>query len=150
MWSLTLARKYVGLVTNSVGFTLQSTKKVQDRNRWDPTTRKKIGETRLKHRLCPNCRHPFPSKDIWLKAVLTCGECKEESCFGNLKQWLSCGLIALTSVFIGLLVLPQLTHIFGLLLLIATSLTIFTICIRFFIRPVAYQRSRENKDAGTA
>ena len=101
------------------------------------------------HRLCPHCQHPFPKKDIWLKAVLTCDECQKVSCFGNFKQWLSCGLIALISVFIGLLVLPKPDHLFGLILLIAASLTVFTVSIRFLIRPVPYQRSRENKEAGS-
>ncbi len=148
MWSLTLARKYVGLVTNSVGFALQSTK--QDQAEFKATTLlKKLIEGRLMHRLCPHCQHPFPSKDIWLKAVLTCAECQEASCFGNFRQWLTCGLIALMSVFIGLLILPKLNHLFGLILLIAVSLTIFAVCIYFFIRPVPYQRSRENRKAGS-
>lgn len=148
MWSLTLARKYVGLVTNSVGFTLQSTK--QDQAEFKAATpHKKQIEGRLMHRLCPHCEHPFSSKDIWLKAVLTCGECQKVSCFGNFKQWLLCGLIALISVFIGLIALPKPDYLFGLILLIAASLTVFAVSIRFLIRPVPYQRSRENKKAGS-
>lgn len=149
MWSLTLARKYVSFVTNCVGFTLQSIQHDQVEFK-AAMLHKKDREGGLMHRLCPHCQHPFPTKDIWLKAVLTCTECHAESCFGNFKQWLSCGLIALISVFIGLLVLPKPDHLFDLILLIAASLTVFTVSIRFLIRPVPYQRSRENKEAGSA
>lgn len=121
-----------------------------NRNQNEPRALYRMKGKRAMHQLCPHCQHPFPSKEIWLKSVLSCTKCEQTSCFGNFRQWLASSLIALLSMFLCLLLLPQLGYPFGLLLTIAISILMFAASVKLWVRPVPYQRLFPDNKVGSS